>query len=75
MAVRISTVASPACFRSSSEMLLIATDFPHSNANLRFADDIDGLSEEEAEQERWVKRLDTASTKPGREISDKKPKS
>ena len=40
--------------------------------NLRFADDIDGLAEEEEELEKLVERLDKASTPHGMEISAEK---
>ena len=42
--------------------------------NLRFADDIDGLTEEEEELAKLVERLDKASTAYGMEISTKKTK-
>ena len=42
--------------------------------NLRFADDIDGLAEEEEELAKLVERLDKASTAYGMEISAKKTK-
>ena len=43
-------------------------------ANLRFADDFDGLAGEEKEVARFVKRLDKASTTYGIEISAEKTK-
>ena len=42
--------------------------------NLRSADDIDGLAEEEEELAKLVQHLDTASTAYGMEISAKKTK-
>ena len=39
--------------------------------NLRFADDIDGLAGQEEELEKFVERLDKASTAYGMEISAK----
>ena len=42
--------------------------------NLRFADDIDGLSGEEEELANLVERLDKASTAYGMEISAEKTK-
>ena len=42
--------------------------------NLRFADDIDGLAEEEEELAKLVERLDKASTAYGMEINAKKTK-
>ena len=42
--------------------------------NLRFADDISGLAEEEEELAKLVERLDKASTAYGMEISDEKTK-
>ena len=42
--------------------------------NLRFADDIDGLAEEEEELANLVERLDKASTAYGMEISAEKTK-
>ena len=42
--------------------------------NLRFADDIDGLAEEEEELAKLVERLDKASTAYGMEISAEKRK-
>ena len=42
--------------------------------NLRFADDIDGLAEEEEELENLVENLDKASTAYGMEISAEKTK-
>ena len=42
--------------------------------NLRFADDIDGLAEEEEELVKLVERLDKASTAYGMEISSKNSK-
>ena len=43
-------------------------------ANLRFADDIDGLAGEEEELAKLVKRLDKAFTATGMEISAEKTK-
>ena len=43
-------------------------------ANLRFADDIDGLAEEEEELANLIERLDKASTAYGMEISAEKTK-
>ena len=43
-------------------------------ANLRFADDIDGLAGEEEELANLVERLDKASTAYGMEISAEKTK-
>ena len=43
-------------------------------ANLRFADDIDGLTGEEEELVNLVERLDKASTAYGMEISAEKTK-
>ena len=43
-------------------------------ANYRFADDIDGLEEEEEELAKLVERLDKTSTADGMEISDEKTK-
>ena len=43
-------------------------------ANLRFADDIDGLAREEEEVANLVKRLDKTSTADGMEISAEKTK-
>ena len=42
--------------------------------NLRFADDIDGLAEEEEELAKLVEHLDKASTAYGMEISAEKTK-
>ena len=42
--------------------------------NLRFADDIDGLTEEEEELANLVERLDKTSTAYGTEISAEKTK-
>ena len=42
--------------------------------NLRFADDIDGLAEEEEELANFFERLDKASTAYGMEISAEKTK-
>ena len=42
--------------------------------NLRFADDIDGLAEEEEELAKLVERLDKASTAYGMEIRKEKSK-
>ena len=42
--------------------------------NLRFADDIDGLAEEEEKLAKLVERLDKASTAKGVEISAEKTK-
>ena len=42
--------------------------------NLRFADDIDGLAEEEEKLANLVERLDKASTAYGMEINAKKTK-
>ena len=42
--------------------------------NLRFADDIDGLAEEQEELAKLVHRLDKASTAYGLEISGEKTK-
>ena len=42
--------------------------------NLRFADDIDGLAEEEEELAKLVERLDKASTANSMEISAEKTK-